>query len=90
MRYGLIYTFKGNGSAAYNVNILNSGKNADELQFLGGLLLNTTSCGFVPPKMTTTQRNALNATVKVAGCIIYNTTLNTLQCYNGSAWADLF
>jgi hypothetical protein len=90
MRYGLIYTFKGNGSAAYNVNILNSGKNADELQFLGGLLLNTTSCGFVPPKMTTTQRNALNATVKVAGCLIYNTNLNTLQCYNGSAWADLF
>jgi hypothetical protein len=90
MRYGLIYTFKGNGSSAYNVNILNSGKNADELQFLGGLLLNTTSCGFVPPKMTTTQRNALNATVKVAGCIIYNTTLNTLQCYNGAAWADLF
>ena len=90
MRYGLIYTFKGTGSAAYNVNILNSGKNADELQFLGGLLLNTTSCGFVPPKMTTTQRNALSVQVKVAGCIIYNTTLNTLQCYNGSGWADLF
>mgnify|MGYP000635620822 CR=1 FL=1 len=90
MRYGLIYTFKGNGSSAYNVNILNSGVAADELQFLGGLKLTTTTCGFVVPRMTTTQKNALSASVKVAGCIVYDTTSNLLQAYNGSTWNNLW
>lgn len=90
MRYGLIYTFKGNGSSAYNVNVFNSGIAADELQFLGGLKLNTTTCGFVPPKMTTTQKNALSASVRVAGCIVYDTTINLLQAWNGSTWNNLW
>ena len=37
--------------------------------------------------MTTTQRNALTAS---AGMMIYNSTTNKLQCYNGSSWNDLF
>ena len=37
--------------------------------------------------LTTTQRNALTAT---AGRMIYNSTTNKLQCYNGSSWNDLF
>ena len=37
--------------------------------------------------LTTTQRNALTAT---AGMMIYNSTTNKLQCYNGSSWNDLF
>lgn len=90
MRYGLIYTFKGNGSSAYNVNILNSGIAADELQMLGGLRLNTQTAGFIPPKMTTTQKNALSSSVKVAGCIVYDTTANLLQCWNGASWNNLW
>ena len=38
----------------------------------------------VPPKITTTQRG--NLTRLVSGAFIYNTTLNKLQVYNGSAW----
>ena len=38
----------------------------------------------VPPKITTTQRG--NLTGLVSGAFIYNTTLNKLQVYNGSAW----
>ena len=38
---------------------------------------------FVPPKMTTTERNALTA---ATGMLIYNTTTNLLNHYNGSAW----
>ena len=90
MRYGNNYTFKGNGSSAYNVNIFNSGVAADELQMLGGLKLNTTTCGFVPPKMTTTQKNALSSSVKVAGCIVYDTTSNLLQAWNGASWNNLW
>ena len=36
---------------------------------------------------TTTARNALTAS---AGMVIYNSTTNKLQCYNGSSWNDLF
>ena len=37
--------------------------------------------------MTTTARNALTAS---AGMVIYNSSTNKLQCYNGSSWNDLF
>ena len=37
--------------------------------------------------LTTAQRNALTAT---AGMMIYNSSTNKLQCYNGSSWNDLF
>ena len=36
------------------------------------------------PKVTTTERG--NLTGLVSGAFIYNTTLNKLQVYNGSAW----
>jgi hypothetical protein len=39
-----------------------------------------------PPRLTTTERNALTVT---AGAVIYNTTLSKLQQYNGSAWETL-
>jgi hypothetical protein len=38
----------------------------------------------IPPKVTTTQRNNLSSLV--SGAFIYNTSLNKLQVYNGSAW----
>jgi len=37
--------------------------------------------------MTQTERDALTA---VEGGVIYNSTTNKLQCYNGSSWNDLF
>ena len=41
----------------------------------------------VPPKATTTERN--NFTGLVSGAMIYNTSLNKLQVYNGSAWETI-
>lgn len=49
--------------------------------------LTSTTEGFLPPRMTTTQRNAISA---IAGLVIYNSTTNKLQCHNGSTWNDLF
>ena len=40
----------------------------------------------LPPKVTTTQRN--NLSDLVSGAVIYNTSTNKLQVYNGSAWQD--
>ena len=37
--------------------------------------------------MTTTERDAITAQ---AGGVIYNSSTNKLQCYNGSSWNDLF
>ena len=41
----------------------------------------------IPPKVTTTQRNNLSSLV--SGAFIYNTSLNKLQVYNGSAWETI-
>ena len=40
----------------------------------------------LPPKVTTTERGNLSGLV--AGAVIYNTSTNKLQVYNGSAWQD--
>jgi len=45
--------------------------------------LTSTTKGFLPPRMTTTERNAI--TSPVAGLMIYNTTTNKLNVYT-TAW----
>jgi hypothetical protein len=44
---------------------------------------------FVPPKMTTTNRNTMTTAGLEAGGVIYNTTTNKLQVYNGSSWETI-
>ncbi len=44
----------------------------------------STTQGFLPPKMTTTQKNAI--TSPTAGLQVWDTTLGKLCVYNGSAW----
>lgn len=44
----------------------------------------STTKGFLPPRMTTTQRDAISS--PAAGLMIYNTTTNKLNFYNGTAW----
>ena len=46
----------------------------------------STSQGFLPPRMTTTQRDAI--TSPVAGLTIYNTSKNCNETYNGSFWVS--
>ena len=46
--------------------------------------LTSTTKGFLPPRMTTGQRDAITSVP--AGLMIYNTTTNKLNFYNGSAW----
>ena len=40
---------------------------------------------FTPPKLTTAERDAISWT---SGAIIYNTTKNKVEYYNGSAWVE--
>ena len=46
----------------------------------------STSQGFLPPRMTTAQRDAV--TSPTAGLTIYNTTNNCNETYNGSSWVS--
>jgi hypothetical protein len=46
--------------------------------------LESTTRGFLPPRMTSTQRDAIAS--PAAGLVIYNTTTNLLNVYNGTMW----
>lgn len=45
----------------------------------------STTKGFLLPRVTTTQRNAIAAPIK--GLLVYNTTTNQLEDYDGTVWA---
>ncbi len=46
----------------------------------------STTQGFLPPRMTTAQRDAIAS--PAAGLTMYNTTVNCLQSWNGGLWVD--
>jgi hypothetical protein len=46
--------------------------------------VDSTTQGFLQPRMTTTQRNAI--ATPATGLSVYNTTTNTSDFYNGTAW----
>ena len=52
------------------------------------LTVESTTQGFLPPRMTTAQRDAISS--PAAGLIIYNTSTNKHQGYNGSTWNDFY
>jgi hypothetical protein len=51
------------------------------------LELSSTTRGFLPPRMTTTQKNAI--ALPAAGLQIYDTTLNRPCFYDGTTWITL-
>jgi len=51
-----------------------------------GLQITGTAQPFYPPIMTTTQRDALSGVTE--GAMIYNSSTQKIQFYNGSSWAD--
>jgi hypothetical protein len=48
------------------------------------LQVDSTTKGFLPPRMTTTQKNAISS--PATGLVVYDTTLNKLSVYTGAAW----
>jgi hypothetical protein len=57
---------------------------SNSLNSSSALQLDSTTKGFLPPRMTLDQRNAINTPVK--GLTIFNTTINCLEWYNGTSW----
>jgi hypothetical protein len=75
-------TIASNNYAAYfggKVGIGTTAPNASAI-----LDVNSTSLGFLPPRLTTSQRNAISS--PAAGLLLYNTTTNALEINNGASW----
>ncbi|MDO3644718.1 hypothetical protein [Mucilaginibacter sp. L3T2-6] len=51
------------------------------------LTLNSTTNGFLPPRMTTTQRDSIGTPSE--GLIVYNKTSKKLNLYNGTGWQEI-
>jgi hypothetical protein len=76
----------GSSVAVERVRINNAGNVG-----IGGLInssaileVNSTTKAFMPPRMTTTQKNAIAS--PAAGMLVFDTTLAKLSVYSGSAW----
>lgn len=73
-----------NTSAAVQFGTLSLGSSIVSSSILS---LTSTSLGFLPPRMTTVQRDAIVS--PATGLMIYNTTTNQHNSYDGSAWVAL-
>lgn len=61
--------------------------NAQTVDASAALDVPSTTKGFLPPRMTTTQINAISS--PATGLMVYNTTLNQMCFYNGSGWRKI-
>lgn len=79
-----------NLSGGIRFNVFNNGKTGigTTTPAQSALLdVSSTSQGFLPPRMTTTQRDAIVSPAE--GLIIYNLTTHKLNVYTGSAWEQV-
>ena len=80
----LIFIFAGILVKAQGLGINTDGSAPDNSAMLD---VKSTLRGFLPPRMTTTQRNAISAPAE--GLIIYNTDEKTLNIFYGTYWGLL-
>ena len=71
----------GGGGVNAQVGIGTTSPNASAV-----LDLTSTNQGVLPPRLTTTQRNAISS--PATGLTIYNTTLNCIEYFNGTGWKN--
>ena len=72
----------------HNIGVLIKDDASTTMNASARLEVTSTTQGFLPPRMTTTQKNAI--ATPASGLVVYDTTTNKLCCYNGSSWNDLF
>lgn len=78
------HVFYGNGSYS---NLGSAAIGSHTLDSSAALVLQSTTKGFLAPRLTTTQRNAI--TSPSFGLMIYNTTDSAYQYYRASGWTGM-
>lgn len=78
---------KSGAATLKHTNVSKLQTTAGGAEVLGRLTVTTTTDGFLGPRLTTAERDAIST--PPAGLMIYNTTLNSYQVYNGSSWASV-
>jgi len=79
----LVFSFK-----LFVVNAQNVGIGTDSPHVSAKLEVSSNNSGFLPPRMTTTQRNTI--VNPVAGLQIYNTTTDCLEIFSKGRWQKMF
>jgi hypothetical protein len=88
-------TFKAWDGSAYSNFMRINGNTASRGLIIGGttnnasakLQIDSTTQGFLPPRMTTAQKNAI--ATPAAGLMVYDTDLNQMSYYNGTTWVNI-
>ena len=65
----------------------NVGIGTSSLDASASFEVSSTTGGFLPPRMTTTQLNTISN--PTAGLMVYNTSVNSVCFYNGSIWKNM-
>jgi len=73
---------KSNATMWMSTTSLQIGTNTEPASSI--LTLASTTKGFLPPRMTSTQRDAIAS--PATGLVVYNTTLNSTDTYDGARW----
>lgn len=93
---GKIQTFMSGGTSGSQVQVKEMSANGREIMQKGGtftdipsarLAINSSTEGFLPPRMTTTEKNAIASPAE--GLIVYDSTLKKLCIYTGTAWETI-
>lgn len=82
-----IGSISGSSALALTANAAESviiGAGVGSISASAKLQLNSTTQGFLPPRMTTTQKNAISSPAE--GLIVYDTTLHKLCVFTGTVW----
>jgi hypothetical protein len=74
-------------SAFCNISALGGYFNTSSIQASAILQADSTTKGFLPPRMTTTQKDAISS--PASGLVVYDTTLGKLCVRGASAWETL-
>jgi uncharacterized protein (TIGR02145 family) len=75
--------------AASFTSIAQVGVSTTDPNASAALEVKSTTKGFLPPRMTTTDRNDINGGVWAEGLTIYNTDTKCLELYNGTDWISV-
>jgi hypothetical protein len=83
-------TFNSGGGGLYSVGIVGTAYGIfGNLSYSASVVLGaqSTTAGFLPPRMTTTQKNAIAS--PATGLQVFDTTLNQMSYYNGTTWTNI-